>query len=408
MKFLDRLLGRKSAPSLTIEQIMEMIDSGGMGGSSVIAGFAINDKTALKVATVLACVDVIAKGCATPKLKIIRELKDGTRENATNIPEHRLLTRRPNEWQTSYEWRKMMTLHAALTGAGLSIKVKNDNNRLRELIPVAPGNWHKRRVSRYEVVYDVYDEFGLIGNFGSDDVFELPNMQWEWCKNLNSVQLAASAIGLALASEKSQEAIHKNGMRPTGAYSVEGNLTPEQHTRLDGFIKKRQGVANSGTPLILDRSAKWLDMAMKNTDAQSIETRRLQIEEVCRAFGVFPIMIGHSDKTSTFASSESFFSAHLVHTLAPWHECWTQRIDEFLLDGQGPLEAKFDTRYMRAGAMKDRSQWNRTMAEMGIYTRNELREEEGKDPLPGLDDPLTPMNMTGTAPAADPNADPTP
>jgi HK97 family phage portal protein len=258
------------------------------------------------------------------------------------------------------------------------------------------------------VVYDVYDEFGLIGNFGSDDVFELPNMQWEWCKNLSSVQLAASAIGLALASEKSQEAIHKNGMRPTGAYSVEGNLTPEQHTRLDGWIKKRQGVANSGTPLILDRSARWLDMAMKNTDAQSIETRRLQIEEVCRAFGVFPIMIGHSDKTSTFASSESFFSAHLVHTLAPWHECWTQRIDEFLLDGQGPLEAKFDTRYMRAGAMKDRSQWNRTMAEMGIYTRNELREEEGKDPLPGLDDPLTPMNMTGTAPAADPNADPTP
>ncbi len=114
MKFIDRLLGRKSATGPTVEQIMDMIDSGGMGGLSVIAGFAINDKTALKVATVLACVKVIAEGCATPKLKIIRELKDGTRENATNIPEHRLLTRRPNEWQTSFEWRKMMTLHAAL------------------------------------------------------------------------------------------------------------------------------------------------------------------------------------------------------------------------------------------------------------------------------------------------------
>lgn len=408
MNFIDRLLGRKSATGPTVEQIMDMIDSGGMGGSSVIAGFSITDKTALKVATVLACVKVIAEGCATPKLKIIREMKDGTRENATNIPEHRLLTRRPNEWQTSFEWRKMMTLHAALTGAGLSIKVKNDNNRLRELIPIAPGNWHKRRVNRYELVYDVYDEFGLIGNFNADQVFELPNLQWEWHKNLNAVQLASAAIGLALASEKSQEAIHKNGMRPTGVYSVEGSLTQEQHSRLESFIKKRQGVANTGTPLILDRSAKWLDMSMKNTDAQSIETRRLQIEEVCRAFGVFPIMIGHSDKTSTFASSESFFSAHLVHTLAPWHECWTQRIDEFLLDGQGPLEAKFDTRYMRAGAMKDRSQWNRTMAEMGIYTRNELREEEGKDPLPGLDDPLTPLNMTGAAPAVDPDEKPAP
>jgi len=65
-----------------------------------------------------------------------------------------------------------------------------------------------------------------------------------------------------------------------------------------------------------------------------------------------------------------------------------------LLDGAGPLFAEFDTRYLQAGSMKDRAVWARTMAEMGIYTRNELRDEEGKDPLPGLDDPMQPMNMT--------------
>ena len=74
-----------------------------------------------------------------------------------------------------------------------------------------------------------------------------------------------------------------------------------------------------------------------------------------------------------------------------------------LLDGSGPLFAKFDTRYLTAGSMKDRAQWARNMAEMGIYTRNELRDEEGKDPLPGLDEPLTPMNMTTGDPAGDPS-----
>lgn len=119
----------------------------------------------------------------------------------------------------------------------------------------------------------------------------------------------------------------------------------------------------------------------------------MQIEEICRFYGVFPIMVGHSDKAATFASSEAFFSAHMKHTLAPWHEAWNQRLDETLLDGNGSLFTEFDTRYLLAGSMADRSQWARTMAETGIYTRNEIRDEDGKDPLPGLDEPLTPMNM---------------
>jgi HK97 family phage portal protein len=144
-------------------------------------------------------------------------------------------------------------------------------------------------------------------------------------------------------------------------------------------------------------------------DSQHIETRRFQVEEICRGYGVFPIMVGHSDKSSTFASTEAFFGAHVKHTLAPWHKAWTQRIDEMLLDGSGPLFAEFDVRYLMSGSMKDRAEWARTMAELGIYTRNEIRDEEGKDPLPGLDEPLTPMNMNSgnrnQGDAQDPPAD---
>ena len=264
---------------------------------------------------------------------------------------------------------------------------------MRELLPVAPGRWSVRRVSRYELRYRCWDDFGFIGEFGSDDVFLLQGVQWDWVNSLNAVFLARSAIGLAMATEKSQASMHANGLRPSGTYSVEGSLSAEQHDRLTQYLKNRAGPDKTGIPLVLDRNAKWLNMAMTGVDAQHVETRRMQVEEICRGYGVFPIMVGHSDKASTFASSEAFFAAHVKHTLAPWHRAWTQRIDEMLLDGAGPLFGEFDVRYMMAGSMKDRSQWARTMAELGIYTRNEIRDEEGKDPLPGLDDPLTPLNM---------------
>lgn len=389
MKFFDRLLGRKAA-QLTYDQVAGLIDGFSSGS---IAGVAVTEKTAIQVSTVLACVKVIADGCATPNLHVYRELDDGTRQKATNIPEYRLLARRPNEWQTSFEWRRQMTLHAALTGAGLSIKVRGDNGRVRELIPVAPGQWDVRKISRYESRYRCYDEFGLIGDFKAEDVFVLHNLQWDWHQSMNAVTLARASIGLAMATEKSQSAMHANSLKTSGTYSVEGSLTSEQHDRLVSFLKAKSGSENAGIPLVLDRSAKWQQTTQSGVDAQHVETRRLQIEEICRSYGVFPIMVGHNDKSATFASSEAFFAAHVKHTLAPWHRAWTQRIDEMLLDGNGPLFGEFDTRYMTAGSMKDRAQWARTMTEMGIYTRNEIRDEEGKDPLDGLDEPLTPMNM---------------
>jgi len=399
MSLFDRLLGRKAA-QLTYDQIASLID--GAGGSRV-AGVSVNEKTALEVSTVLACVKVIADGCATPDLHVYREKEGGTREKATNIPEYRLLARRPNEWQTSFEWRRQMTMHAALAEGGLSIKVRAENRRVRELIPVMPGQWDVRRLSRYEVRYRCWDEFGIIGEFKPEDVFVLNGMQWDWAKNLNAVKLARNAIGLAMATERSQASMHANSLRSSGVYSVDGNLTEEQHTRLTAWLRKQGGPDNVGNPMVVDRGAKWQATGQSGVDAQHVETRRLQVEEICRAFGVFPIMIGHSDKAATFASSEAFFAAHVKHTLAPWHKAWTQRIDEMLLDGSGPLFAEFDTRYLMAGSMRDRAVWAKTMGELGVYTRNELRDEEGKDPLPGLDEPLTPQPPGGGTPEGNNN-----
>lgn len=392
MTSLRAALSRRSAPR-PFEEVMARIDD---AYGATVAGMAITPQTALQVATVLACVKVISDGCATPALHVYREGADRRRQLAVNIPEYRMLNRRPNEWQTSFEFRRTMTFHAALTGDALAVKVMA-GNRVRELIPVRPGNYQIDRTARYDVRYRVHDEFGMIGEFTADQVFHLPNWQWDFWRGLNAVRLAASAIGLSMAAEQSQAKLHENGGRPAGILTTEAKLDQTAVDRLRQSWRKFTEERRFGTA-ILDNAMKYQPLSMSGVDAQHVETRRLQIEEICRAFGVFPIMVGHADKTATFASSEAFFAAHLKHTLAPWHQLWLQRIDEFLLDGSGPLWAEFDTRYLTAGSMADRSTWARTMAEMGIYTRNELRDEEGKDPLPGLDEPLTPANMNGSAP----------
>lgn len=404
MRLIDRILGRK-AKELTYDQIASLID--GEGGS-VIAGVNVSARSALEVTTVLACVRTIADGCATPDLHVFREKPDGTREKATNIPEYRLLSRRPNEWQTSFEWRRMMTLHAALTGAGLSLKVRGENRRVRELIPIKPGQWDVRKISRYEIRYRIYDDFGIVGEFSPDEVFVLHGLQWDWAGSLDAVSLAKAAVGLALSTERSQASMHGNGLQTTGVYSVDGTLSQEAHDRLSAWIRTKLGPEKAGTPIILDRNAKWTPTRMTGVDAQHIETRRNQVEEICRAYGVFPIMVGHSDKSATFASSEAFFGAHLIHTLTPWHKAWTQRIDEMLLDGSGPLFAGFDTRYMRMAAMKDRAMYARTMIEMGLLSPNEWRDMEELDPRPGGDEYLKPLNMTsGTNGSSNANQDDT-
>lgn len=389
-------LGLKSATPTprSFEEIIQRLD--GQGGAAV-AGVHVSTTTAMQVATVMACVKVIADGVATPELHVYREKADGRREMATNIPEYRILNRRPNEWQTSFEFRRTMTLHAALTGNAVAVKVRTPNRRLVELIPIRPGYFQIDRTGRYDIQYRVFDEFGMIGILGPDDVLHIPNWQWDAVKGLDAVQAARAAIGLSVAAEANQATLHANGGRPSGILSTDQKLSPEAVASLRDAWRTFISTSRNGTA-ILDSGIDYKPMAMSAVDQQHLETRRFQVEEICRAFSVFPIMIGHSDKAATYASAEAFFAAHRIQTMMPWWRMWTQRIDEFVLDGAGPLFAEFDTRYMVGGSLRDQAVHARTMIEMGVLTRNEYRDELGRDPLPGLDEPLTPMNMgTGNA-----------
>lgn len=153
------------------------------------------------------------------------------------------------------------------------------------------------------------------------------------------------------------------------------------------------GLKNKFKTAVLDVDATWTPLAATGVDNQHLETRRFQIEEICRDLGVFPQMVGHTDKTATFASSEAFFLAHVVHSLQPWVENWEQALALYLFPEEDDLLAKFSMQGLLRGDNKTRAEFYASGIVNGWLTRNEARRLEDLNPIDGLDDPLLPLNM---------------
>jgi HK97 family phage portal protein len=199
-----------------------------------------------------------------------------------------------------------------------------------------------------------------------------------------------------MASEESHALLHANGGQPGGLYSVEGQLGADQYEKLRSWIEKQITRGNRFKPFVLDRGAKWTPTTMNGVDSEHINTRKHQIEEICRAFRVMPIMIGQSDKAATYASAEQMFLAHVVHTLSPWYERIEQSIACNLLsqsDNQLGYYAKFIPNALMRGAAKDRSEFYYKMWSMGALSPNDIRALEDTNPYEGGENYYTPANF---------------
>jgi len=373
------------------------------GGRGSYAGRSVTAASALQVATVLACVRVIADGIAQVPLKLHRAAPGSRgREEAREHPLFDVLHRQPNPWQSSYEYRETLAMHTVLCGNHYAFK-NVVRGRVVELIPFEPGQVAVKRGPDGTLAYEV-----RVGSekreFPAAAIWHVRGPSWNGWLGMEAVSLARDAIGLAMAVEETQAKQHVNGARPGGVLSIEGTLNDEQYAKWRKWLDdKLEGIENSGRTVILDRNAKWQAIGSSSADAQIIETRRYQVEEICRAFRVMPIMLGHADKTTTYASAEQMFLAHVVHTLSPWYERIEQSIDVQLLSAEDRakgLYAKFVAAGLLRGALKDTAEYLTKLTDRGVMTRNEAREKLDLNPLDGLDEPLTPVNMTiGADPA---------
>jgi HK97 family phage portal protein len=370
------------------------------------SGQTVNWKTALDVATVLACCKVIMEGVAQIPWRVYQDQGNGKRV-AADHPLHHVIFRQPNMRQTSFEFRETLVLHTILCGNAYALKgMVGQNREVRELTPIEPGMMRVKQLDDQSLEYYVRGPNGNEIKVPADMIWHVRGPSWNTWMGLEAVHLAREAIGLAMTTEAAHSEFHKNGAKVSGVLSMEGAMSPEQFERLDKWLKKNLlGGENSNKPLIIDRGAKWASTQMTGVDAQHIETRKHQIEEICRGFRVMPIMVGHADKTATYASAEQMFLAHVIHTLAPWYERLEQSANINLLtaaDQEAGFYTKFTANALMRGSAEARSQfYSRALGAGGSpawMTPNEVRGLEELDPIKGGDELPKPTQAPPPAP----------
>ncbi len=383
-----RLLGRKSAAG-TLALFRELF-----GNPPSKSGATVNWKTAVQCSAVLACTRVIAEGIAQVPLKVYRDKGADGRELASSHWAYDLLHRAPNAWQTSFEFREQLTWHAVLAGNGLALK-NVVNGRVTELLPLEPQWVQPKQLPDWSVVYQVrLPDGGDSFTLSQDQVFHLRGPAWQSWLGLDATKLAREAIGIALAAEETHGRFFGNGVRPSGVLQSDQDIGEEAVKRLKAQMEENYGGgANAFKTLILTAGLKWQQVMMSAIDAQLLETRNFQVEEIARMLRVMPMMIGAHQKVAGYASVEQFFLAHVVHTLGPWVERWEQALQRDVFGGRSDVYAKFTMTGLLRGDAKSRAALYHYGITDGWLTRNEVRELEDLNPLPGLDEPLRPLNM---------------
>jgi HK97 family phage portal protein len=345
-------IGRKSGAVGTSLDLFREI----YGGRASRSGRTVNVDTALQVATFFACIRVKAEDIAQAPCDLFQPREGGGKDIAANHPLYPLLTVQPNEYQTTFEFFETLVFHLESCFNFYAFK-SIVRGRIDELIPIEPHRVKPRRLKDLTLVYDVSLDDGPSTTFPAAMIWHVRGPSWNGWQGLDFLKVAREALGLAMSIESDQAQLYKNGLRTSGTYSVEGTLDQTQYENLRAFIKEYQA-DEAGGPLILDRAAKYISETMTSVDAQTLEQRKHQVEEICRLVRVMPIMIGHSGDTSpTFASAEQFFGAHVKFSLLPPCRRIETSINKNLIGLPAALtgvRAKFNLDSLQRAAFKDR------------------------------------------------------
>lgn len=379
------------------------------GLRSTKSGQTVTIDTALQVSTVLACVRAIAEGVAQSKIKFYTAGEKPTRIRSHPVLD--LLTWRPNllKGSTAFGFIETVLIHAVMTGnAVVFLNRVGSKREIREMIPLDPKAVLIEQQPDWSVKYTVGFPNGERKVIPPEAIWHLRGPSWNGAIGLDALRLAREAVGLAQATEEAHARFHKNGVKNSGVYTVADKLNPDQYKMLRDWIVKNTTGDNASSPLILDRGAQWVSQMMTGVDAQHLETRKFQVEEICRAFRVIPMMVGYSDKTATYASAEQMFIAHVVHTITPWATRFEQSAEVNLLRDDEEIDIRFDLKSLMRGAAKDRAEYYAKALGSGgspaWMTQADVREDDGFDWIEGTDKLPEPTNVGGAVKPAGGNS----
>lgn len=399
MGFWDKLFGKKSEVKSTASAVsLREIITGEASASN--SGEFVDHATALQVSAVCACVDVIARGVAQIPFRLMRK-NERTRIPAEEKELFWLIARGPNPYMTDYEFRYTIAQHAALTGNAY-VWLNRVMGKIKEMYPLQPGcvvvlNNDKKN-DGWSKKYVVTMNNGSTVTIPEEDMWVIKWRTFDGLFGLDPVRLAREAIGLSLSGEKMAANIYKKGTSINGYLSTEGNLSEEAREILRSeWAKNFSGSKNAGSVAVLTANLKYTPIQrMTAQEAQLIDNRNFQISEICRMFGVQPIMVYHYLNATTYASVEQMFLSHIVHTMTPWYRLIESSANKHLLSEQEFTSGyyfKFFEQGMLRGDMAAMANWFKSNIEHGIMSPNDCRELMDMNPYEEGDIYLVPLNM---------------
>lgn len=378
------------------------------GGKSTASGMVVTPETSLQVAAVYACVRVLSESVASIPLNVYRRLPNGGKEIAKDSTLHNILHAAPNPDMTSFDLRELLMNHLTLRGNHYSQKVIDGAGRVKELWPLHPDRMKIRRTESGALEYEYRNEKGAVQHFQPWEIWRIAGMGANGIVGHSPITLARESIGLSMVIAEHGARTFKNGAQLGGTLETDAtNLTEEQVKNLEAAWNNRNaGPENSGKTAVLTGGMKFNTIALSNEDAQFLETRKFQVNEVARIFRVPPHMIADLEK-ATFSNIEQQGIDFIMHTLRPWLVRIEQTITRDLIvrRHRGTNFAEFDIRGFLRGDSKARSAYYKEGVTNGWFTRNEVRGWENLNPADNLDEFLQPLNMGKAGDDPDPEHD---
>lgn len=422
MGFLSRLLGG-SEQALSLPKINALGANGVLfedlrdprlalflsGGRQTASGVFISERLALRNSAVFRSMSLIAGTLGMLPIHLMRRLADGDdSEKARDHPLFKILHSRPNGYQTASEFKSFMQYTALADGNAYAMIVRGIRGRVTALVPLKRGAVELKLDDSWNPIFRYTRPQGGTIDLKSDEVFHFrAPMSVDGLNGLSLFDMAAEAIGIATQAEKAAARLFKHGSFATGALTKEdGTLTDAAYDRLkSSFAENYAGAENAGKPLILEEGLKYDPMSSTAREAQHLETRKFQAEEVARITGV-PRPLLMFDETSWGSGIEQLGQFFITYCLQPWIQAWEEAISRSVLlpTEQETYFAKFNVGALLRGTLKDQAEFlSKALGAGGSQawmTPNEARDNFDMNDVPDGD--TLPSSAPAPAPAANP------
>ena len=359
-----------------------------MGGT--VAGKAVTERSAMQMTAVYSCVRILAEAVAGLPLHFYIYKDDGSKEKAIDSNLYHLLHDEPNPEMSSFVFRETLMTHLLLWGNAYAQIIRNGKGEVIALYPLMPNKMSVDRDENGKLYYtyqrsqDEGKEAGTV-TLSTRDVLHIPGLGFDGLVGYSPIAMAKNAIGLAIATEEYGAKFFANGAAPSGVLEHPGTIKDPARLR-ENWNSTFGGSANSGKVAVLEEGMKYTPISISPEQAQFLETRKFQINEIARIFRVPPHMVGDLEKSS-FSNIEQQSLEFVKYTLDPWIIRWEQSLNRALLnvDEKKTYFFKFNVEGLLRGDYQSRMNGYAIARQNGWMSANDIRELENLDKISAED-----------------------